>query len=86
MRRDQISIKNENNVPAISGKKESVREETGAESDFREPSPGSFSRSICLPAKVAEDQIDASSGDSVLRSIMSRYEMPKTRKIEIHEE
>ena len=81
--KENISISIEQNVVTISGRKESKREEEGANYYIRESSSGSFSRSVRLPGDVEEEKVEATFKDGVLTLVMPHSEAPKSKKIEI---
>jgi len=83
VQKDGISITVEGDVVTLSGKKESTKEEKGANYYFSESRQGSFSRSFRLPVKVDEKAVDARFKDGVLTLELPVKETEKTRKIEI---
>jgi HSP20 family protein len=81
--KDDISIDVQDDILTISGKKESSKEEEGANYYLKESSYGSFSRSFKLPGPVEGDQVDASFKDGVLRLKAPIKESAKSRRIQI---
>lgn len=83
MTKDDISVTYEDGVVTITGKKESKKEEEGADYYVRESRYGSFSRSFRLPTAIDETKVDAQFKDGVLTVFMTKKEGEKTRKIDI---
>jgi HSP20 family protein len=87
MRKEEVEIELENNVLTIRGRKDETREEKG---DRRfhvwERRYGSFQRSFTLPRTVAEDQIEATFENGVLRVHMPKAPEAKGKKIVITRE
>jgi HSP20 family protein len=81
--KNDLAISIDHNVLTISGRKETKKEEEGANYYLRESSYGSFSRSLRLPGDVQEEKVEASFKDGVLSVVIPQAETPKTKKIEI---
>jgi HSP20 family protein len=81
--KENISIRVDNGVLTITGKKESKREEKEANYYIREFSYGSFSRSLRLPGEIEEDKIEATIKDGVLTIEMPHKKEPTAKRIEI---
>lgn len=78
-----LTIAVENNILTVSGKKETKKEEEGANFYLQESAYGSFSRSLRIPGDIQEDKVEASFKDGVLEVAIPKAEAPKTKKIEI---
>lgn len=80
---EDINIELSQNILTVSGHRE--EEKTTDEKTFHrsERRSGKFSRSVTLPASVAEDKVDAQYKDGVLSVILQKTEEAKTRKIQI---
>ncbi|WP_161626679.1 Hsp20/alpha crystallin family protein [Desulfatiglans anilini] len=83
MTKDDISVTYEDGVVTITGKKESKKEEEGADYYVRESRYGSFTRSFRLPTGIDESKVDAQFKDGVLTVAMPKKEGEKSRKIDI---
>lgn len=82
--KEDISVTFDNGYVTISGKKESNKEEKGADYYVKETRYGSFSRSFRLPGKVDEEKVDATYKDGVLTVSMPHKEDTKAKKIKVH--
>lgn len=82
--REDVSVSIDKGVITLTGKKESEREEKGAEYYLKETRYGSFTRSFRLPGEVNEETVDAVYKDGVLTVVMEKTEESKTKKIEVH--
>ena len=80
---DEINVQISNNVLTVSGERQEERKEEGETLHRIERRTGSFSRSIALPAQVAEDKVDAQYRDGVLTVALQKTEDAKSRKIRI---
>lgn len=80
---DEINVQISNNVLTVSGKRQEERKEEGETFHRVERRTGSFSRSVALPARVAEDKVDAQYRDGVLTVALQKTDDAKTRKIKI---
>ena len=83
VKKEDISIDIQNDVITVSGKRESEREEKEADYYLKESTYGSFSRSLRLPGKVKEEDVEATYKDGVLKVVMTPKEDKEKRKIEI---
>ena len=83
MNSEEIDIRLANGVLTISGERKEEMEEKGRTFHRVERSYGSFSRSITLPAAVAEDKVEAQYNDGVLTVTLQKTEEAKARKIEV---
>ena len=81
--KEQLSVTVENNVVTVSGRKESKREEEGANYYLQESTFGSFSRSLRLPGDVEEGKVEANFKDGVLTLKMPQKKAPEAKKIKI---
>jgi HSP20 family protein len=84
MERDDISVTVDKGVVTVTGKKESSREDKGANYYLKESSYGSFSRSFRLPGEIEEDKVEATFKDGVLTLEMPHKEESATKKISIN--
>ncbi len=85
VKREDIGIDIDSNVVTISGKRQSEKEEEGADYYLKESAYGSFSKSYRLPAEIEEDKVEATFKDGVLKVVMPHKEAPTRKKIEITE-
>lgn len=83
IKKDDISIDIDGKMVTISGKKESEKEEEGADFSVKESEYGYFSRSLQMPTEVEEEKIEAKYRDGVLEVIMPHKKDAKKRKIAI---
>lgn len=83
MKKEDINVMIDGRVLTVSGKKETHKEEEGADYYMRETSSGSFSRSMRLPTEVEEEKIEAKFEDGVLSLTLPHKDQPKTKKISI---
>jgi len=83
MTKDDISVTYEDGVVTITGKKETKKEEEGADYYVKESRYGSFTRSFRLPTGIDESKVDAQFKDGVLTVAMPKKEGEKSRKIDI---
>jgi len=81
--KDDISVTVDSGVVTVTGKKETKREEQGANFYIKESSYGSFSRTFRLPVEVEEEKIDAKFKDGVLTLEMPHKKGPEVKKIDI---
>ena len=81
--KEDISVTIDNGVITITGKKETKKEEEGANYYLKESAYGSFSRSLRLPGEVEEDKVDAAFKDGVLTVEMPHKREPAAKKIGI---
>jgi HSP20 family protein len=80
---DEIDIQLSNSVLTISGERKEEKEEKDKSFHRIERRCGSFSRSVTLPAAVAEDKVDAQYHDGVLTVALQKTEEAKSRKIKV---
>ena len=83
MKADDFDIQLSGGVLTISGERKEEKEEKGKTFHRVERRYGSFSRSVTLPATVAEDKVDAQYHDGVLIVKMQKTEEAKARKIRV---
>jgi HSP20 family protein len=83
MEAKDIEITLTDDLLTISGEKKRDKEDRKENYHRLERQYGSFSRSICLPAAVKGDAIDASYKDGVLTVTLPKTEEQKPRRIEI---
>lgn len=81
--KEDISVTIDKGVITVTGKKESRKEEEGANFYLKESSYGSFSRSLRLPGEVEEDEVEATFKDGVLTVEMPHKKEPESKKIGI---
>jgi HSP20 family protein len=81
--KDDISVSIDKNVVTISGKKESRKEEEGANFYLQEATYGSFSRSIRIPGEIDEGQVQASYKEGVLTLTMPQKKTSASKQIKI---
>jgi len=81
--KEDISVTIDKNILTISGKKESKKEEEGANFYLQEATYGSFSRSIRIPGEIEEDKVQASYKDGVLTLTMPQKKTPESKQIKI---
>ena len=72
-----------NNVLTVSGVREEEQKEEGATFHRVERRSGSFSRSVALPVKVADEKVDAKFRNGVLTVSMQKLENGAGRKIKV---
>ena len=80
---DEINVQLSNNVLTVSGERQEERKEQSETFHRIERRTGSFSRTVTLPARVAEDKVDAWDRDGVLTVSMSKTDDAKGRKIKV---
>lgn len=80
---DEINVQLSNNVLTVSGERHEERKEQSETFHRIERRTGSFSRSVALPARVAEEKVDAQYRDGVLTISMAKTEEAKGRKIKV---
>jgi HSP20 family protein len=80
---DEINVQLSNNVLTVSGERQEERKEQSETFHRIERRTGSFSRSVALPARVAEEKVDAQYRDGVLTISMAKTEEAKGRKIKV---
>jgi HSP20 family protein len=81
-----LDISLSNGVLTLKGEKKKEREEKGENYHLVERGYGSFSRSVRLPAEVAEDKVKASYKDGILTITLPKSERAKERAIKIEVE
>lgn len=80
---DEINVQLSNNVLTVSGERQEERKEAGETFHRIERRTGSFSRTVALPARVAEEKVDAQYRDGVLTVSMPKTDEAKGRKIKV---
>ena len=80
---NEIEIQINNNVLTISGERKEEKEEKGRTFHRVERRIGSFSRSLALPAAVAEDKVNAEYHEGVLKVTLPKTEQSKAHKIKV---
>ena len=80
---EEIEIQLNNGILTVSGERREEKEEKGKTFHRIERRHGSFSRSVTLPAAVAEDKVDAQCHDGVLTITLQKTEEAKSRKIKV---
>ena len=80
---NEIDIQINNNVLTISGERKEEKEEKGRTFHRVERRIGSFSRSLALPAAVAEDKVNAEYHEGVLKVTLPKTEQSKAQKIKV---
>jgi HSP20 family protein len=80
---DEIDVQLNNNVLIVSGVREEEQKEEGATFHRVERRSGSFSRSVALPVKVADEKVDAKFRNGVLTVSMQKLENGAGRKIKV---
>jgi HSP20 family protein len=83
VKKEDLSISIDKNVVTISGKKESRKEEEGADYYLQEAVTGSFTRSIRVPGEIEEDKVSALFKDGVLTLTLPQKKAPEAKKIKI---
>jgi HSP20 family protein len=83
MKAEEIDIQLNNGILTMSGERKEEKEEKGKTFHHIEGRDGSFSRSVTLPAAVAEDKVDAQYHDGVLTITLQKTEEAKSRKIKV---
>lgn len=84
MNKDDISVSFDHGTLTIRGKRNSEKEEEGADYYLRETTYGSFSRSYSLPKEIDEDKVEATYKDGLLTLVMPHKEGTKPKKITVH--
>jgi HSP20 family protein len=82
--RDEISVSLDDRDLTISGRKQSEKEDRGADYYMKERRHSTFFRSFCLPEDVDGEKIDATYKDGVLTLVMPIKEGTETTKIKVH--
>jgi HSP20 family protein len=82
--KDEISVSLDDRDLTISGRKQSEKEEQGADYYMKERRHSTFFRSFCLPEDVDEEKVDATYKDGVLMLVMPIKEETETTKIKVH--
>jgi HSP20 family protein len=80
---EELDIQLANNVLTVSGKREELKEEKSETRHHVERRWGTFSRSMTLPASVAEDKVDARYRDGVLAITLPKTEDARGRRIKV---
>jgi len=83
IKKEDISLKVENNILTIQGERKSESEENGKTYHRIERSYGKFYRSISLPKHIDEEGIKASCEDGVLRIVMPKSKNSNKKTIQI---
>jgi len=83
VKKEDIKIDVQDDMVTLTGRKESSKEEEGADYYIRESSVGSFSRTFRLPGVVDQDKVDATFKDGRLHMKMPVKESKERKKIEI---
>lgn len=83
MKKENISVKVENNTLTISGERKEEKEEKGKDYIRRERVCGSFVRSFTLPHTVDIDKIKAEYKDGVLSLILPKKPEARPKQIDI---
>ena len=81
--KDDISITLDKNVLTITGKKETKKEEEGANYYLKESTYGSFSRSLRLPGEVEEGKVEANFKDGILSLTLPQKKTSEAKQIKI---
>jgi HSP20 family protein len=81
--KDDIALTIDQGVLTITGRKETSKEEEGANYYLRESMSGSFSRSFRLPSEIEDEKVLATYKDGVLTLEMPHKKEPSTKKIQI---
>lgn len=84
MNKDEIEITLTEGLLTIAGEKKQEYEEKKENYHLIERKHGTFRRSIRLPGEVANDKIDATYKDGVLKVVVPKAEETKPKKIEVH--
>jgi len=80
---EQVKIDVVDNTLKISGEKREEREEKDKNYYHREISYGTFSRSVVLPTKVAEDKAEADYSNGMLKITLPKIEQKQAKTIKI---
>ena len=80
---EEVDIQLSNNMLMVSGERKEEKEEKNGKFHRIERRRGSFSRSVMLPAAVAEDKIDAKYSDGVLTVTLPKSQPTQSRKIKV---
>jgi HSP20 family protein len=83
LKAEDIDIQLSNGVLTVSGQRKEEKEEKGKTFHRVERRHGAFSRSVTLPAAVAEDKVDAQYRDGVLTISLQKTEEAKSKKIKV---
>jgi HSP20 family protein len=83
MAKEDVSVTIDNGVLIVTGKKESSKQEEGANYYLKESSYGSFSRSIRLPGEIEEEGVEAKFKDGVLTIEMPHKKEASKKKLQI---
>ena len=81
--KDDVTVSIHDGIITVSGKRETNKEEEGADFYMKETHRGNFGRSFRLPGEVDEDKVDASFKDGVLTVVMPQKEASEKKKITI---
>jgi HSP20 family protein len=79
-----IDLTLRDNILLLKGEKKQEKEEKGENYVRTERSYGSFSRSIALPAEVAEDKVQAKYDKGILSIRLPKVAPSKAKKIQIN--
>ena len=82
MKREEIKISLHNDVLTVSGERKEEKEKKEKNSHLVERQYGSFCRSFTLPA-IAEDKIDATYKNGILKVVLPKAEEEKAKEIAI---
>lgn len=80
-----IDVQLNNNVLTVSGTREEEKKDDQATFHRIERRSGSFSRSVAIPVRVAEEKVDAKFRNGVLTISLQKSENGKSRKITVQE-
>ncbi len=83
MKPEDIDVQLANGVLTISGERKDEKEEKGKTFHRVERRYGSFSRSVCVPAAVTDDKVDAQYHDGVLTVTLQKTDEAKAKKIKV---
>ncbi|QDT71427.1 Hsp20/alpha crystallin family protein [Lacipirellula limnantheis] len=82
---DDINVQLANNVLTVSGTREEEEKQENEAFHRIERRCGSFSRSVALPVRVAEEKVDAKFRNGVLTVSLHKCDNGKCRKIKVQE-
>jgi HSP20 family protein len=80
---DEIEVQLNNNVLTVSGRREEEKDEKGETFHRIERRSGSFSRSVTVPAAVAEEKVEAQYKDGVLTIVLPKTEEAHSHRIRV---
>jgi HSP20 family protein len=83
IKKEDVKVNVENGVLTLKGERKQEKEEKGKKFHRVERYYGSFCRSFVLPENVAEDKIDASFKDGMLKLTIPKTESKKPKAIEV---